>query len=120
MLSFVCLQTIKTEGILALYKGFIPIWVRLGPWNIIVSLVLIFDFEAMGIMNCTMTVYWEIFAKFNFGPFCLHCLGKFKTNLRYQNQLERTTWQFTVEYPPSLFYWKTLVILQIAERDVKQ
>lgn len=88
MLSFVCLQTIKTEGILALYKGFIPIWVRLGPWNIIVSLVLIFDFEAMGIMNCTMTVYWEIFAKFNFGPFCLHCLGKFKTNLRYQNQLE--------------------------------
>lgn len=95
MLSLVCLQTIKTEGILALYKGFIPIWVRLGPWNIIVSLVLIFDFEAMGIMNCTMTVYWEIFAKFNFGPFCLHCLGKFKTNLRYQNQLERTTWQFT-------------------------
>lgn len=97
MLSFVSLQTIKTEGILALYKGFIPIWVRLGPWNIIVSLVLIFDFEAMGIMNCTMTVYWEIFAKFNFGPFCLHCLGKFKTNLRYmyQNQLERTTWQFT-------------------------
>lgn len=29
------LRTIKTEGILALYKGFIPIWVRLGPWNII-------------------------------------------------------------------------------------
>lgn len=29
------LWTIKTEGIMALYKGFIPIWVRLGPWNII-------------------------------------------------------------------------------------
>ncbi|CAD5116933.1 DgyrCDS5773 [Dimorphilus gyrociliatus] len=31
------LQTVKTEGILALYKGFIPNWLRLGPWNIIVS-----------------------------------------------------------------------------------
>ncbi|XP_046362660.1 kidney mitochondrial carrier protein 1-like [Haliotis rufescens] len=28
-------QTVKTEGIMALYKGFIPTWVRLGPWNII-------------------------------------------------------------------------------------
>ena len=24
----------------ALYKGFIPTWVRLGPWNIIVSLFM--------------------------------------------------------------------------------
>lgn len=29
------LQTVKTEGIMALYKGFIPNWLRLGPWNII-------------------------------------------------------------------------------------
>ncbi|KAK3586644.1 hypothetical protein CHS0354_024250 [Potamilus streckersoni] len=29
------LQTVRTEGLLALYKGFIPNWVRLGPWNII-------------------------------------------------------------------------------------
>lgn len=29
------LQTVKTEGFLALYKGFIPTWVRLGPWNVI-------------------------------------------------------------------------------------
>lgn len=29
------LQTIKNEGILALYKGFIPTWFRMGPWNII-------------------------------------------------------------------------------------
>lgn len=29
------LQTYRTEGFLALYKGFIPNWVRLGPWNII-------------------------------------------------------------------------------------
>lgn len=28
-------QTVRTEGFLALYKGFIPTWVRLGPWNII-------------------------------------------------------------------------------------
>ncbi|XP_041353378.1 kidney mitochondrial carrier protein 1-like isoform X2 [Gigantopelta aegis] len=34
--SFDCFaQTIKTEGAMALYKGFIPTWVRLGPWNII-------------------------------------------------------------------------------------
>lgn len=30
-------QTVKTEGVMALYKGFIPNWLRLGPWNIIVS-----------------------------------------------------------------------------------
>ncbi|KAK8724389.1 hypothetical protein OTU49_011369 [Cherax quadricarinatus] len=28
-------QTVKSEGPLALYKGFIPTWLRLGPWNII-------------------------------------------------------------------------------------
>ena len=31
-----CLKkTVKNEGILALYKGFIPIWLRLAPWQII-------------------------------------------------------------------------------------
>ncbi|XP_043560205.1 brain mitochondrial carrier protein 1 [Chiloscyllium punctatum] len=29
------LQTWRTEGFLALYKGFWPNWLRLGPWNII-------------------------------------------------------------------------------------
>ncbi|XP_069692225.1 mitochondrial uncoupling protein Bmcp isoform X1 [Periplaneta americana] len=34
--SIDCLvQTVKNEGPLALYKGFIPTWVRMGPWNII-------------------------------------------------------------------------------------
>ncbi|XP_025079624.1 kidney mitochondrial carrier protein 1-like isoform X2 [Pomacea canaliculata] len=28
-------QTVRTEGVMALYKGFIPNWLRLGPWNII-------------------------------------------------------------------------------------
>lgn len=28
-------QTVRNEGFLALYKGFIPTWVRMGPWNII-------------------------------------------------------------------------------------
>ncbi|XP_031833424.1 uncoupling protein Bmcp mitochondrial [Nomia melanderi] len=28
-------QTFKNEGFLALYKGFIPTWFRMGPWNII-------------------------------------------------------------------------------------
>ncbi|XP_077300326.1 uncoupling protein Bmcp mitochondrial [Arctopsyche grandis] len=28
-------QTIRNEGFAALYKGFIPAWLRMGPWNII-------------------------------------------------------------------------------------
>ena len=30
-------QTLRTEGVTALYKGFIPSYLRIGPWNIIVS-----------------------------------------------------------------------------------
>lgn len=26
------IKTSKNEGILALYKGFIPLWMRIGPW----------------------------------------------------------------------------------------
>lgn len=34
--SIDCLiQTVRNEGLRALYKGFIPTWVRMGPWNII-------------------------------------------------------------------------------------
>uniref|UniRef100_A0A2P2I1V7 Kidney mitochondrial carrier protein 1-like n=2 Tax=Hirondellea gigas TaxID=1518452 RepID=A0A2P2I1V7_9CRUS len=29
------MQTVRQEGAMALYKGFIPTWLRLGPWNII-------------------------------------------------------------------------------------
>lgn len=29
------LQTVRNEGFSALYKGFIPTWFRMGPWNII-------------------------------------------------------------------------------------
>ncbi|CAL1544427.1 unnamed protein product [Lymnaea stagnalis] len=29
------IRTVKTEGVSALYKGFIPNWLRLGPWNVI-------------------------------------------------------------------------------------
>ncbi|XP_045550251.1 kidney mitochondrial carrier protein 1 isoform X1 [Salmo salar] len=29
------LQTSRSEGFMALYKGFLPNWLRLGPWNII-------------------------------------------------------------------------------------
>lgn len=28
-------KTVKYEGFFALYKGFIPTWFRMGPWNII-------------------------------------------------------------------------------------
>lgn len=33
------LHTVRTEGVLALYKGFIPAFARMGPWNIIFFLV---------------------------------------------------------------------------------
>ncbi|CAK1603637.1 unnamed protein product [Parnassius mnemosyne] len=29
------MQTVRNEGFLALYKGFVPTWLRMGPWNII-------------------------------------------------------------------------------------
>ncbi|KAI8427331.1 hypothetical protein MSG28_001910 [Choristoneura fumiferana] len=29
------LQTVRSEGPPALYKGFVPTWLRMGPWNII-------------------------------------------------------------------------------------
>lgn len=29
------MQTVRSEGFLALYKGFVPTWLRMGPWNII-------------------------------------------------------------------------------------
>lgn len=29
------IQTVRNEGFSALYKGFIPAWLRMGPWNII-------------------------------------------------------------------------------------
>ncbi|CDQ97740.1 unnamed protein product [Oncorhynchus mykiss] len=35
------LQTSRSEGFMALYKGFFPNWLRLGPWNIIVSFHLL-------------------------------------------------------------------------------
>lgn len=28
-------QTIKAEGVLALYKGFLPAYVRLAPWQMV-------------------------------------------------------------------------------------
>ncbi|CAG4991550.1 unnamed protein product [Colias eurytheme] len=28
-------RTVRNEGFLALYKGFVPTWLRMGPWNII-------------------------------------------------------------------------------------
>lgn len=33
------MQTWRNEGFFALYKGFWPNWLRLGPWNIIVSFI---------------------------------------------------------------------------------
>lgn len=37
-LTLISFQTVKTEGPMALYKGIVPSYLRLGPWNIIVSL----------------------------------------------------------------------------------
>ena len=33
--SLDCLKkTIQDEGILAIYKGFLPIWIRMAPWSL--------------------------------------------------------------------------------------
>ncbi|XP_050438104.1 mitochondrial uncoupling protein Bmcp-like [Adelges cooleyi] len=32
-------KTVKSEGVLALYKGFVPTFVRMGPWNIIFFII---------------------------------------------------------------------------------
>lgn len=29
------MQTVRHEGFSALYRGFLPTWLRMGPWNII-------------------------------------------------------------------------------------
>ncbi|XP_052783692.1 kidney mitochondrial carrier protein 1-like [Mya arenaria] len=42
------LTTVKTEGVTALYKGFIPNWLRLGPWNIIFFMT----YEQLKKMGC--------------------------------------------------------------------
>jgi hypothetical protein len=33
------LATVRNEGVTALYKGFVPAFMRMGPWNIIFFLV---------------------------------------------------------------------------------
>lgn len=46
-------QTCRTEGIFALYRGFIPAYWRLGPWNIIVSNSSIFIWKrSLDIFRC--------------------------------------------------------------------
>jgi solute carrier family 25 (mitochondrial uncoupling protein), member 27 len=37
------LQTVKNEGLFALYKGFFPVWIRMAPW----SLTFWLSFEKM-------------------------------------------------------------------------
>ena len=35
--SFDCItKTVRNEGVLALYKGFLPSYLRIGPWTMIV------------------------------------------------------------------------------------
>ena len=41
-------QTLRFEGVSALYKGFVPSYLRLGPWNIIVSLHFWVGLEGVG------------------------------------------------------------------------
>lgn len=41
-------QTWKSEGFFALYKGFWPNWLRLGPWNIIVSFTVLLGGHGYG------------------------------------------------------------------------
>uniref|UniRef100_G1MSJ2 Uncharacterized protein n=1 Tax=Meleagris gallopavo TaxID=9103 RepID=G1MSJ2_MELGA len=41
-------KTWKSEGFFALYKGFWPNWLRLGPWNIIVSFNMLLGGDGYG------------------------------------------------------------------------
>ena len=34
-----CLTTLRNEGVMGLYRGFVPAFMRMGPWNIIFFLV---------------------------------------------------------------------------------
>jgi hypothetical protein len=34
-----CLTTLRNEGVVGLYRGFVPSFMRMGPWNIIFFLV---------------------------------------------------------------------------------
>ncbi|CAF3853376.1 unnamed protein product [Rotaria sp. Silwood2] len=43
------IKTTRNEGFLALYKGFFPSWLRLGPWNIVFFIV----FEQLKALNGT-------------------------------------------------------------------
>ena len=40
------MKTVRTEGPLALYKGFVPTWARLGPWQ----MVFFLTFERISII----------------------------------------------------------------------
>ena len=44
-----CLSTVKNEGVMALYRGFVPSFMRMGPWNIIFFVV----YEKMKKYNLT-------------------------------------------------------------------
>ncbi|KAM6341741.1 kidney mitochondrial carrier protein 1 isoform 1-T1 [Podargus strigoides] len=50
------LQTWKNEGFFALYKGFWPNWLRLGPWNIIVSFSKVCKTINLAIQQQVLTV----------------------------------------------------------------
>ena len=43
---FLMKKTVKTEGFMALYKGFWPSYLRLGPWNVIVN-KFCFDYSSI-------------------------------------------------------------------------
>lgn len=51
------LQTWKNEGFFALYKGFWPNWLRLGPWNIIVSFSVVVDVDRAAVRYCSLFLF---------------------------------------------------------------
>lgn len=58
------MQTWRNEGFFALYKGFWPNWLRLGPWNIIVSFKtgLYFVYDGSGnVSKRSHTHLWSLY-----------------------------------------------------------
>lgn len=63
------MQTWKNEGFFALYKGFWPNWLRLGPWNIIVS----FQLCSHCIKVQVFISGWLTFSNVKFNFYFLYC-----------------------------------------------
>lgn len=60
---FLLLQTFKSEGFFALYRGFVPQFLRLFPWNVIVSLNEFLSFRHFYVSLKQFFLFFEYISK---------------------------------------------------------